>query len=233
LVLIQQLDEAGNHNGGDLHFGPDGYLYISLGDEGDQNDTRNNSQTITKDFFSAIARIDVDKRPGNLAPNAHASVIKDGGMARYAVPADNPYVGVTTFNGLAVTPVNVRTEFWAVGLRNPWRFSFDPQTGDLWEGEVGQDTYEEVNIITKGKNYGWAYREAGHNGPKAAQAPANFDTLYHTPPLYEYVHTGVAGGDSNFKGNSCTEVSSIAGQGSRRSPGYTSSATTFLATSGR
>ncbi|RYD72667.1 MAG: hypothetical protein EOP84_22765, partial [Verrucomicrobiaceae bacterium] len=169
-----------------------------------QNDSRNNSQTITKDFFSAVARIDVDKKPANLAPNPHAAIPTDGGVARYSVPADNPYVGATSFNGAAIAPANVRTEFWAVGFRNPWRFHFDSETSELWLADVGQNTYEEVDIVTKGKNYGWAFREGAHNGAKSAQAPANFDTLYHTPPLYEYVHTGVSGGDSNFKGNSIT-----------------------------
>ena len=180
LILIEQLDQATNHNGGDLHFGPDGYLYISLGDEGGQNDQNNNSQTITKDFFSAIARIDVDKKPGNLAPNVHAAVMTDGGVARYSIPADNPFVGATTFNGIAVNPANVRTEFWAVGLRNPWRMSFDPATGELWVGDVGQNIYEEVDVIAKGGNYGWAFREGAHNGAKSASAPADFDTTYHS-----------------------------------------------------
>jgi len=210
LVLIEQLDQAGNHNGGDLHFGPDGYLYVSFGDEGISNDTLNNSQTITKDFFSAIARIDVDKKPGSLEPNAHAAVPTDAGVARFSVPVDNPFVHTSlggtwggTFNGSAVANLAlVRSEFWAVGLRNPWRFSFDAQNGELWVGDVGQDAYEEVDVVTKGGNYGWAFREAAHNGPKSASAPANFDTLYHSPPLYEYTRTGSAGGDANFKGNS-------------------------------
>ncbi len=107
-----------------MHFGPDGYLYVSLGDEGRQNDQFNNSQKIASDFFSGLLRIDVDKKEGSLEPNPHASVPTDNGIARYSVPADNPYVGITTFNGSAVTPSAVRTEFWAVGMRNPWRFSF-------------------------------------------------------------------------------------------------------------
>lgn len=90
LKLLRQLDEASNHNGGDLHFGPDGYLYVSLGDEGGQNDGFNNSQIITNDFFSAILRIDVDKRPGSLAPNPHPAA-----TTYYAVPPDNPFVGAT------------------------------------------------------------------------------------------------------------------------------------------
>ncbi len=210
VVLIQQLDEASNHNGGDLHFGPDGYLYAALGDEGNQNDSLNNSQRIDKDFFSGLIRLDVDKKPGSLAPNPHAAIPTDGGVARFAVPTDNPWVHTSlggtwdgTFNGSTVSNLSaVRTEFWAVGMRNPWRFSFDAPTGDLWLGDVGQDTYEEIDIVTKGANLGWAYREGAHNGAKAGSAPANFDALHHSPPLYEYVHTGVSGGSANFKGNS-------------------------------
>ena len=196
LILIEQLDEADNHNGGGLAFGPDGYLYVSFGDEGGQNDSFNNSQRIDKDFFSALARIDVDKKPGSLAPNAHAAVPRDAGVARYAVPPDNPWVGATTFNGAAVTPSAVRTELWAVGLRNPWRFSFDSSNGELWCADVGQNLYERVDLIVKGGNYGWAYREGAHNGPKSASAPAGFT---YRLPLYEYPH-----GSGTFQGNSIT-----------------------------
>src|SRR4051794_3677284 len=128
---IVQFDEADNHNAGDLHFGQDAYLYVSLGDEGGGGDTYGNSQRINRDFFSAILRIDVDKKPGSLAPNAHASVPD---LTNYAIPQDNPYVGVTNFNGSPVDPTKVRTEFWAVGMRNPWRFSFDSVTGTLYLG---------------------------------------------------------------------------------------------------
>jgi len=192
LKIIRQLDQASNHNGGDVHFGPDGYLYVSLGDEGDSNDTRNNSQIITNDFFSAILRIDVDNRPGNLSPNPHAAV-----TANYRIPWDNPYVHTNlggswngTFNGaLIVNLTNVRSEFWAVGQRNPWRMSFDPQTGMLYCGDVGQNagtSFEEVDIVVRGGNYGWAFRHGLAAGPKSAQAPANFDNLYHNRPLFSY-----------------------------------------------
>ena len=167
--LIAQPDDDANHNGGCLQFGPDGYLYISLGDEGDQNDTGNNSQRVDKDFFSGILRIDVDKRPGSLPPNPHSA-----GSTNYAIPPDNPFVGVISFNGASVNPGEVRTEFWAVGLRNPWRFSFDPATGFLYCGEVGGSLREEIEIIRKGGNYGWAYREGALNGAKSALAPAGF-----------------------------------------------------------
>ena len=161
--LISQYDEADNHNGGDLHFGADGYLYISLGDEGGANDQFNNSQRIDKDFFSGLLRIDVDQRAGNLTPNAHPSVH----AGTYKIPADNPFVGASSFNGSAVAPANVRSEFWAVGLRNPWRFSFDAPTGRLFVGDVGQGAREEIDLITRGGNYGWNYREGTIGGPRS------------------------------------------------------------------
>lgn len=200
LILLNQLDQASNHNGGDLHFGPDGYLYISLGDEGGADDVFNNSQRINLDFFSGLLRIDVDKKPGSLAPKSHPAIPLDSGIARFAIPPDNPFVGLTTFNGNAISAASLRTEFWAVGLRNPWRFSFDSTTGELWLADVGQGNYEEVNVITKGGNYGWAYREGKHAGPKSSQAPAGFTSL---DPLYEYRHSGQTA-DSNFEGNSIT-----------------------------
>ncbi len=95
-----------------------------------------------------MLRIDVDKRPGSLAPNSHPS-----STTNYLVPADNPFIGATSFNGVNVNPANVRTEFWAVGLRNPWRFSFDPATGFLYCGDVGQAAWEEIDIITRGGNW--------------------------------------------------------------------------------
>lgn len=153
--LISQFDEADNHNGGDIHFGNDGYLYISVGDEGGGGDQFNNSQRITKDLFAGLLRIDVDQLPSNLVPNNHPAVHP----GTYRVPADNPYVGATSFNGSTVNPANVRTEFYAVGLRNPWRFSFDRPTGRLFLGDVGQGAREEIDLIVKGGNYGWNYRE--------------------------------------------------------------------------
>ncbi|MEY3894765.1 MAG: hypothetical protein RLZZ214_284, partial [Verrucomicrobiota bacterium] len=210
LVLLQQLDEGANHDGGDLHFGPDGYLYYAAGDEENPADTRLNSQKINKDFFTGIFRIDVDKKPGNLEPNAHAAIPTDAGIARFSVPGDNPFVHTTlggawdgTYNGIAVSPLaGVRTEFWATGLRHIWRMSFDSATGDLWGGDVGQDTYEEVNKIVKGGNYGWVWREGMHNtaftNPVSPAKPVGFTSI---DPIYEYVHAAIAG-DASFKGNS-------------------------------
>lgn len=183
--IITQYDQAGNHNGGDLHFGPDGYLYVSLGDEGGGGDTYANSQTITNDFFAGILRIDVDKRVGNLSPNPHPAVHTN----TYLVPAGNPFVGATSYNGSPINPGQVRTEFWATGLRNPWRMSFDPATGELWCGDVGQSTLEEIDLIQGGKNYGWAWREGTNaytSSPWGATPPPGFTP---TEPVWAYGRT--------------------------------------------
>lgn len=179
---LAQYDLADNHNAGDLHFGADGYLYVSLGDEGGANDQYGNSQHIDKDFFSAIMRIDVDKKPGNLAPNPHISLPS---LTNYFVPADNPWVGATNFNGITVNSNSVRTEFWAVGMRNPWRYSFDPADSTMYLGHVGQSAIEWIDIVTKGANCGWNYFEGDAAGPGGAP-PANFS---YTHPLIEYGHT--------------------------------------------
>lgn len=187
--LITQRDEASNHNGGDLHFGPDGYLYVSLGDEGGADDSYNNSQRIDRDFFAGLLRLDVDKRPGSLPPNPHPAA-----TGHYAVPPDNPFIGATSFNGVAVDPAKVRTEFWAVGLRNPWRFTFDPVSGELYCADVGQNRIEEINLIVKGGNYGWNFKEGTRNGPRTP--PAGFTGI---DPLLEYPH-----GAGAFRGDSVT-----------------------------
>ena len=182
---IIQYDEANNHNAGDLHFGPDGYLYVSLGDEGGAYGQYGNTQKITNDFFSAIMRIDVDKRPGSLTPHAHPFALPS--LTNYAIPPDNPYVGVTSFNGYPITDTNrIRTEFWAVGMRNPWRFTFDSVSGDLLLGHVGQDQIEWVNLVTKGFNSGWNFFEGKLQWTNNAQLPPGF---VRTPPLTQYSHT--------------------------------------------
>ncbi|PAW61823.1 MAG: hypothetical protein B9S34_16000 [Opitutia bacterium Tous-C1TDCM] len=176
--LLTQRDEASNHNGGELLFGPDGYLYLSLGDEGGGNDQFANSQRLDRDFFAGVLRLDVDLRPGSLAPNPHPAVH----AGTYAVPPDNPWVGVASFNGTALNPAAVRTEFWAVGLRNPWRMSFDSANGRLWLGDVGQGAREEINLVVRGGNYGWSFREGNLAGPRAnPPAAAGF-----VPPVWDY-----------------------------------------------
>ncbi|HTL54184.1 MAG TPA: PQQ-dependent sugar dehydrogenase [Candidatus Limnocylindrales bacterium] len=127
--LILKIDETtGVHYGGGLQFGPDGFFYIGMGDSGPQEDPQGHGQDTTL-LLGKMLRIDlgaVAERP-------------------YSIPSDNPFVG----RG------DVRPEIWAFGLREPWRFSFDPLTGELWVGDVGQDRYEEVDIVRRGENYGW------------------------------------------------------------------------------
>lgn len=176
MILIQQPGNqwGSNHNGGDVKFGPDGYLYVSLGDGG----STSNTQKIDDKFHSALLRIDVDGKPGNLTPNTHSSSV-----GTYWTPADNPYIGATSFNGSPVTPTDVRTEFFAVGLRNPWRFSIDPLTGLIILGDVGEVNWEEVNVITSGSNYGWPYREGPDAGPETEPASV---TATYTDPINAY-----------------------------------------------
>ena len=181
-VLFTQYHRAQNHNGGDLHFGPDGYLYLSLGDEGGARDPFNNGQRIDGGFFSSVIRIDVDQKPGSLAPNPHPAI--NGAVTNYAIPPDNPFIGFTAFNGEAVDPNEVRTEIYAIGLRNPFRFSFDPVTGDLYLGDVGQDHREEVNLIVSGGNYGWKWREGTIATPNVGTPPAGFTNWID--PILDY-----------------------------------------------
>ena len=188
--LLRQCDDAWNHNAGDLHFGDDGYLYVALGDEGGGNDSWDNSQRIDKDFFSAIARIDVDRLPGNLEPNPHPAVALDtNGVARYKVPVDNPY---------AFLGPDIRSEFFAYGLRNPWRFSIDRPTGRIYCGDVGQNAWEEVNLIESGGNYGWRLREGfvatPSGGVGGAKPPDNVD------PILVYPHDGSLFGGYSITG---------------------------------
>lgn len=191
-ILISQWDRSDVHQAGDLHFGSDGYLYVSLGDEGTQNDLFKNGQRIDQNFFSGILRIDVDERAGSLAPNPHSAV--GGG---YRIPPDNPFIGATSFNGRPVSAASVRTEFWAVGFRNPHRFSVDSLTGELYAGDVGGAREEEVDHIVKGGNYGWSYLEGTLTNPDTAigTPPAGYTSL---PPIYTYPHTG---DDPNFTGH--------------------------------
>jgi len=154
-ILLTYDQPANNHNGGQLAFGPDGYLYIASGDGGGGGDPGENGQALDT-LLGKVLRLDVDA--------------EDPGL-EYAVPPDNPFVGVA----------GARGEIWAYGLRNPWRLSFDRATGDLWIGDVGQGTWEEIDLQPAaspgGENYGWDCREGAHpyndgNGDENATCPA-------------------------------------------------------------
>lgn len=190
-AMITQRDEASNHNGGDMHFGADGYLYISVGDEGAADDYYDNSNFINKDFFSAILRIDVDQLSTNLTPNAHSQTNSTSHPSAvhpntYKIPADNPFIGVTSHQGSSIAAGSVRTEIWVTGLRNPWRFSFDPPTGRCFIGDVGQGAREEINLVSGGEDCGWSRREgfiAFTSGPAGSSVPSGYSPH---DPIYDY-----------------------------------------------
>lgn len=162
-ILLAIPDPYTNHNGGMLAFGPDGYLYIALGDGGGAGDPLRAGQDLANPFGS-IFRIDVDAQPAT-------------GLA-YAIPPDNPFVARP----------GVRPEIWAYGLRNPWRFSFDRETGDLWIADVGQNAREEVNVepagFPGGANYGWSIME----GTRCYRPATGCDTAGLVLPVFEYTH---------------------------------------------
>lgn len=151
-VVLELEQPAGNHNGGHLAFGPDGYLYIGFGDGGADSDESQNRAN----FYGSLLRIDVD-------PNTETAPF-------YRVPDDNPFVG----------DPNSAAEIFAFGLRNPWRWSFDTQTGQLWLADVGAVDYEEINRIDAGDNYGWPIMEGMHCRESGC------DTQGLTSPLAEY-----------------------------------------------
>jgi glucose/arabinose dehydrogenase len=178
-ILLEVQQPYANHKGGQLTFGPDGYLYLGLGDGGLGGDPFNNAQN-SASLLGKILRIDVNTRTTFQRG-------KDTVALPYGIPSDNPFAGEPDMSGLGA-----RHEIYAWGLRNPWRYSFDRQTGQLWAGDVGQDLWEEVDIIVKGGNYGWNVREGFHHfkpGPPGAQ---------YIDPVIEYPHNPALLKESKF-----------------------------------
>ncbi|MEM6628614.1 MAG: PQQ-dependent sugar dehydrogenase, partial [Bacteroidota bacterium] len=184
-VLIQQYDRHRWHNGGGMFFAPDGFLYLSIGDEGSSNDFFNTTQAIDQWLFSGVMRIDVDKdstrshpirrQPQNSAdpPTGWPGSFTQG----YYIPNDNPWLDSTGA---------ILEEFYALGLRSPHRMTRDPQTGDIWVGDIGQSLIEEVSKIAKGDNLQWPYKEGHGPGPKAQPNPLIGNDR---DPVYSYNRT--------------------------------------------
>jgi glucose/arabinose dehydrogenase len=187
-TILSLNQPAPNHNGSWIGFNPlesaqgDHNLYITFGDGGDQHDPANYAQN-PDNWYGSILRIDVDGDDFVGDPERN-----------YAVPADNPYA-----NGVDGAP-----ETWAWGLRNPWRASFDPATGDMYLGDVGQGWYEEIDLIpggTSGQNFGWRPREGAHATPTGGIGGTIRSAV---DPIYEYLHLGRPGSVNGFSGNSVT-----------------------------
>lgn len=186
-VLISIARPIANHNGGNIAFGPDGYLYIGFGDGGFGNDSEQNAQN-TQTLLGTMLRIDVDSE------------------STYSIPDDNPFAGNPLCDlgqGDSDCP-----EIYAWGLRNPWRWSFDLETGDLWLGDVGQSAIEEIDIIDKGGNYGWPYYEGTRCNTEAPIVDCSFVAL---PPVTEYPREGgrsVTGGYV-YRGTAIPELAGV------------------------
>jgi len=155
-ILLEVNQPYNNHNGGQMEFGNDGYLYISFGDGGSAGDPQNNGQDLST-LLSTIIRIDVNNQSNNM---------------NYSIPFDNPFIDNQS----------ARPEIFAYGLRNVWRFSFDSETNFLWAADVGQNEWEEIDIIHPGLNYGWNEMEASHCYPSGSNCnPDQFEL-----PVWEY-----------------------------------------------
>ncbi len=177
LVLLRIDQPYTNHNGGNILFGPDGYLYIGMGDGGSAGDPGDRSQD-TSTFLGKMLRIDVDN-PAN--------------GNNYSSPTDNPFVGTAGLD-----------EIYALGLRNPWRWSFDRLTGDLILGDVGQNAWEEIDIITNGGNYGWRCYEGNHAYNTSSCLPQSS----YIAPIHEYDHNdgfSISGGYV-YRGNAIPAI---------------------------
>lgn len=173
-------DPFGNHNGGCIEFGPDGYLYISLGDSGAADDPLLSGQN-PADWFGSILRIDVDNP-------------SDG--KKYGIPKDNPKLRDSKkFAEWA-------PEVYCIGLRNVWKFTFDKENGTLWAGDVGQNLWEYVHIIKNGGNYGWSVKEGFHDFPRKQKRRVNVSDL--SPPIVEYPHGPNQPGSRKDVGQSIT-----------------------------
>ncbi len=187
-ILLTIAQPYANHNGGAVRFGPDGYLYIGMGDGGSGNDPQNHAQDLTS-LLGKMLRIDVNTTTGQLP---------------YGIPPDNPFV--------ASPQPGVRTEIWAYGLRNPWRFSFDRVAGDLFIGDVGQNAREEIDFVRAGTaggmNFGWRVMEGTQCTNLGGGPPCN--DLSFTPPILDYDHgqgCSIAGGYL-YRGRAVPELTS-------------------------
>ncbi|MFT3912963.1 MAG: PQQ-dependent sugar dehydrogenase [Anaeromyxobacteraceae bacterium] len=172
-IVLEVAQPFENHNGGNIAFGADGFLYFGLGDGGSGGDPGNRSQNLNL-LLGKFIRIDVA-----------------GTGAGYEIPADNPHAGNAKC-GLGVNATAPCPEIWAFGFRNPWRWSFDRETGQLWVGDVGQNAYEEVDVVEKGKNYGWRLREGAHcyNPSSGCPTPGTVaNGAVIVDPVTEYDHS--------------------------------------------
>jgi len=168
-ILLEVQQPFPNHKGGQVSFGPDGYLYIGLGDGGSGDDPFGSGQS-TATLLAKMLRIDVNAR-------GTAGSGKNKHELQYGIPSDNPFAKEPDMGSRGA-----QKEIYAYGLRNPWRYSWDRQTGELWVGDVGQNLWEEVDLVTKGGDYGWSVREGAHHfkpGPPGAQ---------YIDPVIEYPH---------------------------------------------
>jgi glucose/arabinose dehydrogenase len=180
-ILLLEHPGASNHNGGQISFGADGYLYIGTGDGGGGGDPNGNAQNPAS-LLGKILRIDVEYSTPPADYSTYLPCLQkgegQGQNAAYLIPPDNPFVGKPGYRG----------EIWALGLRNPWRFSFDRQTHDLYIGDVGQNMYEEVDFQPAsskgGENYGWNVLEGNH-----CYNAATCDSTRMAPPVTEYDHS--------------------------------------------